>query len=465
MQRSRAFNAAATGTVMQAPASGEKALPRLRRLVAWCAQGPRERFVALYGRLLRLDRTISATLALALIDRIVNGRDDGRRDAEACMERTVERMREGRLYTGSAPFGALVQQRSPLFYPYTRFPARCRRGAYDGRVRTASDIHIETPAAMDAWVADAVADPVVRSVILFGSRSIGTHRPDSDWDLALVTSDGEGPGDELLRRGFEFAERHGVVVLSEERMLADKDAYATLASEVALGVVLEGEVYETLGDEVMARRRVGETTAAARTAFAGLLEQTWKCLHQEIIDVAECRMVDYEYAPTSLGGNSADAAERVAKMVTLSLGFPFLATHDIHELADDLPPKWQAKLKKLNGQVRSLHMANYGKSRPATDGIKEVCDSTVSRLRLVMDVLDDLADMENPLDPFECGRLTKLMASPSAKQRLAHVRTLAHEIPALADAFNETHGKWTDRLHSDSVEHALRPNVGVDMER
>ena len=59
--------------------AGDAALSRLRRLVAWCAEGPRERFVALYGRLLRLDQTISAALALelALIDRIVDGRRDG----------------------------------------------------------------------------------------------------------------------------------------------------------------------------------------------------------------------------------------------------------------------------------------------------------------------------------------------------------------------------------------------------
>ena len=72
----------ATSPPPTAKKAGDATLSRLRRLVAWCAEGPRARFVALYGRLLRLDQTISATLALelALIDRIVNGRDDGRRE-------------------------------------------------------------------------------------------------------------------------------------------------------------------------------------------------------------------------------------------------------------------------------------------------------------------------------------------------------------------------------------------------
>ena len=62
--------------------AGDDALTRLRQLVAWCAEGQSGRFAALYGFLLRLDRTISATLALelALIDRIANGRDDGERE-------------------------------------------------------------------------------------------------------------------------------------------------------------------------------------------------------------------------------------------------------------------------------------------------------------------------------------------------------------------------------------------------
>ncbi len=60
---------------------GGDALSRLRRLVAWCAEGPKDRFAALYERLFRLDRVISAALAreLALIDRIANG-TDGRGD-------------------------------------------------------------------------------------------------------------------------------------------------------------------------------------------------------------------------------------------------------------------------------------------------------------------------------------------------------------------------------------------------
>ena len=62
-----------------APATGgpgDAALARLRALVAWCAEGPRERFAALYAGLLRLDQTISAALALEL--RLIDGIADGR---------------------------------------------------------------------------------------------------------------------------------------------------------------------------------------------------------------------------------------------------------------------------------------------------------------------------------------------------------------------------------------------------
>ena len=55
--------------------AGDASLSRLRKLVAWCGEGPKERFAALYERLLRLDQPISAALAmeLSLIDRIADG--------------------------------------------------------------------------------------------------------------------------------------------------------------------------------------------------------------------------------------------------------------------------------------------------------------------------------------------------------------------------------------------------------
>lgn len=56
----------------------DDAAARLRRLVAWCAEGPAARFAALYGQLLRLDREISATFALELrlLDALVAGGRD-----------------------------------------------------------------------------------------------------------------------------------------------------------------------------------------------------------------------------------------------------------------------------------------------------------------------------------------------------------------------------------------------------
>ena len=70
------------GSAADGGKAGDSALPRLRELVAWCAEGPRERFAALYECLMRLDQEISATLALelALIDRIVDGRGDVARE-------------------------------------------------------------------------------------------------------------------------------------------------------------------------------------------------------------------------------------------------------------------------------------------------------------------------------------------------------------------------------------------------
>ena len=309
------------------------------------------------------------------------------------------------------------------------------------------DFALETPAAIDAWVRAAAADPVVKSVILFGSRSTGRHRPNSDWDIALVTANGERPSPAVMDGQYDLSEEHGVTVLGEDRLLAEKDTYATLASEVALGVVLEGEVYELARND-MAKRRVGTTTKAAKAAFAGLMEQTWVCLRQEIMDVANCRASDYARAPARLGGNSADAAERVVKMVTLSLGKPFLAVHDIHELADDLPGEWRGRVKALNGNIHRLHMANYGEDRLGEDQIQETCETIAKRLRLTMDVLTVLCEMENPLDAPEASRLLGLLTDPGAQDDVATMtRRASDPAPELARKFESVRNKWLAKLH------------------
>lgn len=229
---------------------------------------------------------------------------------------------------------------------------------YNPAMRTIQDTNIDIPPHVNAWVKAAAAHPTVRSVILYGSRSIARHREDSDWDIALITDEGKCP--DLVRTGEDWmSPKHGIAVLSESDMLARKATYASFPSEVALGVVLKGRNYE-VEDDLMARRLVGTNTPEARSVYIALTEHMWKFLREEITNVGKCRQSEYTTAATGFGGASADAAERAVKLVTLSLGLPFQVSHNVHELAQDLPHLWRERIQALNGDTAVLHAANYG---------------------------------------------------------------------------------------------------------
>ncbi len=54
---------------------------------------------------------------------------------------------------------------------------------------TEADIRSAAQATLRQW-------PAARAVVLFGSRARGEHRPDSDWDIAIITEhDDETPCD------------------------------------------------------------------------------------------------------------------------------------------------------------------------------------------------------------------------------------------------------------------------------
>lgn len=52
-------------------------------------------------------------------------------------------------------------------------------------MRMIHDTSIAIPSQVDSLVQAASAHPAVRSVILYGSRAVGSHREDSDWDLCV----------------------------------------------------------------------------------------------------------------------------------------------------------------------------------------------------------------------------------------------------------------------------------------
>ena len=325
----------------------------------------------------------------------------------------------------------------------------CER-AYNGLMRTLHDSPIDIPPHVEAWVDAAAAHPAVRSVILYGSRSIGRHREDSDWDIALVTDEGERPDVARLDECWMLSPKHGVTVLSESDMLARKATYASLPSEVALGVVLKGQNY-TVEDDLMARRLVGTNTPEARSVYIALTEHMWKFLREEITNVGKCRRSEYKTAATGFGGASADAAERAVKLATLSLGLPFQASHSVHELAQDLPDEWRERLETLNGDTDRLHAANYGERLLREHEIRTVCERTERRLHLTLDLVADLAKMRNPLDSADSRDVLRRMAETDPEVGL--MRELCSDVaPELVGRFSIVRESCIKRFAHDSAD-------------
>lgn len=78
------------------------------------------------------------------------------------------------------------------------------------------------------------------NVFLYGSRARGTARPDSDWDILIITNNEESSSDDFERYGFPFAEigwHHGAqitpLLYTRRQWEAEKDTafYHAVESE------------------------------------------------------------------------------------------------------------------------------------------------------------------------------------------------------------------------------------------
>ena len=350
-------------------------------------------------------------------------------------------------------------------------------------MRTLQDHPIHMPPQLGELVDAAAADPAVRSVVLYGSRSIGKERPASDWDIALVTDGASRPAKGIMDAGWRLSPKHGLTVVSEKDMLAKKDVYASLPSEICLGVLLRGVNYELEDPVVTSRRTFGNNTQApqcrslaapplgpappslqgtaprsrslarvcsteeARASYVGMMESMWEFLRQDMMRVNRCKRAEHAVVPTGLGSGSADAAERAVKLATLAHGLPFQASHDVHELAERLPDEWRKRLEALNGDTQLLHQATYALLDLDEAEARQVCEATERRMRLTLDVIDDRLHMPMPLAATDASRLRMLLANPDTTAEVDFMlRQCSAASPQLVAQFEAVRDRWIERL-------------------
>ncbi|MDE0522997.1 MAG: nucleotidyltransferase domain-containing protein [Boseongicola sp.] len=202
---------------------------------------------------------------------------------------------------------------------------------------------------LDAW-------PDARAAVLFGSRARGTHRPDSDWDIAFITV---GDGDRLGKRPkgvtFSFPDVGQYVndLVIPEELVARK---ALCIGHVGHGIARDGRVLaghwvkpETKGRPFMEAERYGRLMRTSLDMVERAIDATSK------IGLSD----DWERALTKADdfvACTADAAEHLAKAM--------LGRHGI-------TPEHSHAIDKLAGQARDAGLHDLGRDLLGLDGFTQ----------------------------------------------------------------------------------------------
>ena len=198
------------------------------------------------------------------------------------------------------------------------------------------------------------ANPEISAVLLFGSRARGDHRPDSDWDLAFVTS-----GERIERRDPEGWRPPGGGMTFDclQVPVAELERKANALAHIACPLVREGRVIAGAWN----RPATGERPAMEEEEYAKFLRRSVNLMADA------CRVASG--IPTALGAGwdadecgffvarSADAAEFLAKAMLGRVGMDIPRTHDLGVLA-----------ARLRGCASGIARGGRGAERSRTGG-------------------------------------------------------------------------------------------------
>ena len=208
-----------------------------------------------------------------------------------------------------------------------------------------------------------------QAAVLFGSRARGEHRPDSDWDIAIITAR-SGPRPDGLPL-FDL-NRTDIPVLTAERIRQRANALGAVECEIVRdGTLLAGHWDRPLleGNPVM-------TEEDYRKWMAGALGHAVEAVMQLQVAASTSDWVLASTACDSFVAATADAAERVGKGVLARQGIHPHRTHDMNLLAHQIEnhlKNWEQAseqgraylqrladhLRELNGDTRHDHKSDY----------------------------------------------------------------------------------------------------------
>ncbi|MXX88308.1 MAG: nucleotidyltransferase domain-containing protein [Boseongicola sp. SB0677_bin_26] len=239
-----------------------------------------------------------------------------------------------------------------------------------------SEIRRAAQATLDAW-------PEAKAAVLFGSRARGTHRPDSDWDVAFIV---KGDGDRLgtVPADVPFSvpgvrRRHYVNEIAiPERLVARK---ALCIGHVGRGVAVDGRILAGAWIKPSLRGRPFMEAEKYKGSAQNAFLMVWKACDasakcSEDWDMA-LRWVDDFVAST------ADAAEHLAKAAMGRHGIDAYTIHSLDNLAGQAKRAGLHALAEdvlsMNGATKKDHVVRY------EGATKESLAHAIARLPVVID--------------------------------------------------------------------------------
>ncbi|MXX88309.1 MAG: nucleotidyltransferase domain-containing protein [Boseongicola sp. SB0677_bin_26] len=250
-----------------------------------------------------------------------------------------------------------------------------------------SEIRRAAQAALEAW-------PEARAAVLFGSRARGTHRPDSDWDVAFIV---RGDGDRLgtVPADVPFSvpgvRRRQYVneVAIPEQLIGRK---ALCIGHVGRGIAVDGRILagewtkpKLRGTPFMETDKYWNSMATSLRMIEGAIEasarmgssKNWRKHLGRADDFVAC---------------TADAAEHLAKAVMGRHGVDAYTIHSLDNLAGQARKAGHFALAeevlRMNGSTKQDHVARYN------GATKESLAHAISRLPVVLELMrKELAEL------------------------------------------------------------------------
>ena len=298
-------------------------------------------------------------------------------------------------------------------------------------------LDIALPPCIDAWLEDVDASGA--SAVLFGSRADGCAHADSDWDVALI-----GGGEDLLGK-FRYPQdcEVNIVHFAEEEFANRAAVYPGLPYEVAhtgRPLVAQQRCVLPIRPEScrMDAKRRSEDFRTFVTSSLGYA-------HHFLMEVDACDLWAHLSATAWPGRRpralvpppSAAVAEFAVKALCVATGNTYAHVHKLDELADNVPPRWRAFVRALNGASHQDHLAPYGGQV-----------STPARcVERVMDALHLLAELVayEPL-PLFVADASEMRAELEQTADSASRSAFAERGVAVVERFHTALSQWTSKL-------------------